>query len=99
MGYLIGTIVLGMLVWAGIEIVQTIRNWEANPSENNRTVQAEMVKETYRGQFGGDAVEGGSQAVEHAISASHCVAQSATCEAAPSAIGHFVEGLSHVVHH
>jgi hypothetical protein len=99
MGYLIGAIVLGMLVWAGIEIVQTIRNWEPNPSENNRKVQAEMVKETYRGQFGGDAVEGGSQAVGHAIHASHCAAESATCEAAPSAIGHALEGLSHFVHH
>ncbi|MGB3265988.1 MAG: hypothetical protein WBA89_18750 [Microcoleus sp.] len=90
MGYLIGVIVLGMLIWAGIEIVQTISNWESNPSTAHRKVQAEMVKETYVGQFGGDAVEGGSQAVGHAIEASHD---------APSAIAHTLENLSHFVHH
>ena len=88
MGYLIAAIVLGMLIWAGFEIVQTIRNWETNPSQTTRKVQAEMIEETYYGQFGGDAVEGGTQAVE-----------SATCEAIPSAIGHTLESLSHFVHH
>lgn len=91
MGYLIGAIVLGMLIWAGFEIVHTIRNWEPNPSEINKKIQAEMLKETYCGQFGGDAVEGGSQAVGHAIH--H------TCEASPTAIAHTLEGLLHVVHH
>ncbi|MEG3839022.1 hypothetical protein [Microcoleus sp. herbarium14] len=88
MEYLIGAIVLGMLIWAGFEIVQTIRNWETNPSQTTQKIQADMVKETYRGQFGGDAVEAGTQAVESTV-----------CEAAPSAIAHVVEGLMHVVHH
>ena len=88
MGYFIGAIVLGMLVWAWFEIVQTIRNWETNPSQTTQKIQAEMVKETYYGQFGADALEGGSQAVESAV-----------CEGAPSAIAHVVEGLMHVVHH
>ncbi|MEG3862290.1 hypothetical protein [Microcoleus sp. herbarium12] len=83
MEYLIGAIVLGMLIWAGFEIVQTIRNWESNPSQTTQKIQAEMVKETYYGQFGGDAVEGASKAVE----------------SAPSAIGHALESLSHFVHH
>ncbi len=51
MEYLIGAIVLGMLIWAGIDIVHTIRNWELNRSEINQKIQAEMVKETYVGQF------------------------------------------------
>lgn len=80
MGYFIAAIVLGMLIWAGFEIVQTIRNWEPNPEETTSKIQAEMVQETYRGQFGADALE-------------------ATCESAPSAIGHVVEGLLHVLHH
>lgn len=87
MGYFIAAIVLGMLIWAGFEIVQTIRSWETNPSETTQKIQAGMIEQTYIGQFGGDAVEGGSQAVE-----------SATCESAPSAIGHVVEGLLHVLH-
>lgn len=91
MGYLIGAIVLGMLIWAAIEILQTIRSWEPNPSATHRKFQAEMLKETYCGQFGGDAVEGGSQAVGHAIH--H------TCEASPTAIAHTLEGLLHAVHH
>ena len=94
MGYFIAAIVLGMLIWAGFEIVQTIRNWETNPEETTSKIQAEMVKETYRGQFGADALEGGSQAVGNALHPGHCAA-----EAAPSAIGHVVEGLLHVLHH
>ena len=88
MEYLIGAIVLGMLIWAGFEIVQTIRNWETNPSQTTQKIQAGMIEETYVGQFGADAVEAGSQAVE-----------SAGCEAVPSAIGHTLESLSHFVHH
>ncbi|MEG3849407.1 hypothetical protein QT971_18820 [Microcoleus sp. herbarium19] len=99
MEYLIAAIVLGMLIWAGLEIVQTIRNWEPNPSETNRKIQAEMVKDTYVGQFGGDAVEGGSQAVGQAILGCHGAVESAACEAAPSAIGHTLEALSHFLHH
>ena len=75
MGYLIGAIVLGMLIWAGIDIVHTIRNWELNRSEINQKIQAEIVKETYCGQFGGDALEGGSEAVGNAIHASHGAAE------------------------
>ncbi|MBD1830435.1 hypothetical protein NDI47_27235 [Microcoleus vaginatus GB1-A2] len=99
MKYLIAAIVLGMLIWAGFEIVQTIRNWETNPEETTRKIQADMVKETYRDQFGADALEGGSQAVGNALHAGHCAAEAATCESAPSAIGHVVEGLLHVLHH
>jgi outer membrane lipoprotein SlyB len=95
MGYLIGAIVLGMLIWAGIEIVQTIRNWEPNPSATTQKVQAEMVKETSVGQFGGDAVEG----VGYAILGDHHAVESATCEIAPNVIGHALEGLMHAVHH
>ncbi|MEG4802551.1 hypothetical protein QUB63_15740 [Microcoleus sp. ARI1-B5] len=51
MGYFIAAIVLGMLIWAGIDIVHTIRNWELNRSEINQKIQAEMVKETYCCQF------------------------------------------------
>lgn len=52
MGYLIGAIVLGMFIWAGFNIVHTIRNRELNRSEINKKFQAEMVKETYCCQFG-----------------------------------------------
>ncbi|MEG4955696.1 hypothetical protein QUB07_20315 [Microcoleus sp. F8-C5] len=99
MGYLIGAVVLGMFIWAGIEIVQTIRNWETNPEETTSKIQAEMVKETYRGQFGADAVEGGSQAVGNALHACHCASEAAACESAASAIGHTIESLSHLLHH
>ena len=51
MKYLIGAIVIGMLIWAGIDIVHTIGNWELNRSEINQKIQAEMVKETYCCQF------------------------------------------------
>ncbi|MEG4497434.1 hypothetical protein QUB05_08785 [Microcoleus sp. F10-C6] len=52
MGYLIGAIVLGMLIWARLDIiVHTIRNRELNLSEINKKMQAEMVKETYCCQF------------------------------------------------
>ena len=40
MGYFIAAIVLGMLIWAGFEIVQTIRNWETNPEETTSKIQA-----------------------------------------------------------
>lgn len=91
MEYLIGAIVLGMLILAGFEIVQTIRNWETNPSQTTTQIQADMVKETYRGQFGGDAVEGGTQAVGQFLN--H------TSETSPTAIAHTIEGLSHLLHH
>ena len=42
MGYFIAAIVRGMLIWAGIKIVQTVRNWEPNQSEFNKKMQAEM---------------------------------------------------------
>jgi hypothetical protein len=99
MEYLIAAIVLGMLIWAGIEIVQTIRSWEPNPSKTHRKIQGEMIQETYCGQFGGDAVEGGSKAVGQALLGCHGAAESAACEATPSAIGHALEGLSHFMHH
>jgi hypothetical protein len=99
MGYFITAIVLGMLIWALFEIVQTIRNWETNPEETTSKIQAEMVQETYRGQFGADAVDGGSQAVENALHAGHCATEAAACQSVPSAIGHLVEGLLHVLHH
>ncbi|WP_172191841.1 hypothetical protein [Microcoleus asticus] len=51
MGYLIGAIVFGMLIWAGFDIAHTIRNRELNRSEINKKIQAEMVKETYCCQF------------------------------------------------
>ncbi|MEG4518293.1 MULTISPECIES: hypothetical protein [unclassified Microcoleus] len=99
MGYFIAAIVLGMLIWALFEIVQTIRNWETNPEETTSKIQAEMIQETYRGQFGGDALEGGGQAVGNALHAGHCAAEVAACESAPSAIGHALESLSHLLHH
>ncbi len=99
MRYLIGAIVLGMLIWAGFEIVQTIRSWKTNRGETTQKVQAGMIEETYRGQFGGDAVEGASQAVGQAILGCHGVAESVACESAPSAIAHTLEALSHFVHH
>ncbi|NJK76614.1 MAG: hypothetical protein HC942_24740 [Microcoleus sp. SU_5_6] len=97
MEYLIPAIVLGMLIWAGFEIVQTIRNWETNSAKTTDKIQPEMVKETYRLQCASDVVEVGSQAVGNAIHASHCATEAA-CEATPT-IGHIVEGLLHVVHH
>jgi uncharacterized membrane protein len=99
MGYLIAAIVLGMLVWAGIEIVQTIRNWESNPSASTRKIQTETFTEAYCGQFGGDALEGGSEAVGHAIGVSHCATEAAAVEASGAAIGSTLEGLSHFLHH
>ncbi|MEG4594726.1 hypothetical protein QUA86_21880 [Microcoleus sp. F6_B6] len=50
-----------------------------------------MVKETYRGQFGGDAVEGGTQAIGQFLDR--------TSETSPTAIAHTLEGLSHLLHH
>jgi hypothetical protein len=98
MGYLIAAIVIGMLIWAGVEIFQNIRNWETNPTETTSKIQADMIKETYRGQFGGEAMDGASQVVIDALHGSQCAA-SAACEVSPNAIGHVVEGLLHVVHH
>ena len=98
MGYFIAAIVLGMLIWAGFEIVQTIRNWETNPSETTQKVQASMIQEVYHGQCGGDALEAGTEVVGHAIHASHCAAEAA-CETSPTAIAHVVESLLHLVHH
>lgn len=99
MEYLIAAILFGMLIWAGFEIVQTIKNWETNPTETHKKIQSDMVNETAYGQFGGDAVEGGSQAIENAFHASHCAVEVVSCEVSPSAIGHTVEGLMHLMHH
>ncbi len=99
MEYLIAAILFGMLIWAGFEIVQTIKSWDMNATETNRKVQAGMVKETAYGQFGGDAVEGTSQAIENTLHASHSAAQTAACEVSAGAIGHTVEGLMHLMHH
>ena len=97
MEYLIAVIVLGMLIWAGFEIVQTIRNWETNSAKATGKIQPEMIEETYHLQPASDVVEVGSQAVGQAIHASNCVTEAA-CEATPG-IGHVVEGLLHMVHH
>ncbi len=99
MEYLIGAIVLGMLIWAGFEIVQTIRNWETNQSEFNRKMQAEMGQYEANGFVADAAIDSGAKTVGHAIHASHCAAEAAGCEATPSAIGHAVESLSHLLHH
>ncbi|MEG4505907.1 hypothetical protein QUA81_19825 [Microcoleus sp. F6_B4] len=80
-----------MFIWAGFDIAHTIRNRELNRSEINKKIQAEMVKETYRGQFGGDAVEGGTQAIGQFLDR--------TSETSPTAIAHTLEGLSHLLHH
>ncbi|MFM9264996.1 hypothetical protein [Tychonema sp. BBK16] len=97
MEYLIAAIVLGMLIWAGFEIVQTIRNWESNSAKTASQIQPEMIEETYHLQPASDVLEVGSQAVGQAIHASHCATEAA-CETTP-AIGHIVEALLHGVHH
>jgi hypothetical protein len=99
MGYLMAAIVLGMLVWAGIEIVQSIRNWQPNRSEFNKKLQVEMGQYEANGFVGDSAIDSGTQAVGHAFNAGHCAAEAASCEAGPSAIGHAVESLSHLLHH
>ncbi|MEZ2232793.1 MULTISPECIES: hypothetical protein [unclassified Microcoleus] len=99
MEYLIGAVLLGMLIWAGLEIVQTIKSWDMNATETNRKIQAGMVKETAYGQFGGDAVEGASQAIENTLHASHCAAETVVGEVSAGAIGPTVEGLMHLIHH
>jgi hypothetical protein len=99
MEYLIGAVLLGMLIWTGLEIVQTIKSWDMNATETNRKIQAEMVTETACGQFGGDAVEGASQAIENTLHASHCAAETVACEVSAGAIGPTVEGLMHLLHH
>ena len=98
MEYLIGAIVLGMLIWAGFEIIQTIRNWQSNPSQTTQKIQAGTIQEVYRGQCGEEALEAGTEVVGHAIHANHCAAQAA-CETSPTPIAHVVEGLLHLVHH
>jgi hypothetical protein len=98
MGYLMAAIVFGMLIWAGFDIVQNIRNWENNPTKTTSRIQDDMIKEAYRGQLGGQALDGGSEVVGQVIHASHCAAEVA-CETSPNAIGHVLEGLLHVVHH
>ncbi|MCC3409515.1 MAG: hypothetical protein JGK17_28970 [Microcoleus sp. PH2017_10_PVI_O_A] len=99
MEYLIGAIVLGMLIWAGIEIVQTVRNWEPNQSEFNKKMQSEMGQYEANGFVADSAIDSGAKTVENALQASHCAAEAAGCEAAPSAIAHAVETLSHLLHH
>ncbi|WP_377478710.1 MAG: hypothetical protein P2A85_08570 [Microcoleus anatoxicus] len=99
MEYLIGAVLLGMLIWAGLEIVQTIQKWEHNSTETQSKVQAEMVTETAYGEFGGDAVEGASQAIENTLHASQCAAETAVGEVSAGAIGPTVEGLMHLLHH
>jgi hypothetical protein len=99
MEYLIGAIVLGMLIWAGIEIVQTVRNWEPNQSEFNKKMQAEMGQYEANGFVADGAIDSGAKTVENALHASHGAAEAAGCEATPSAIAHAVESVSHLLHH
>ena len=99
MEYLIAAIVLGMLIWAGIEIIQTVRNWEPNQSDFNRKMQAEMGQYEANGFVADGAIDSGAKTVEHTLHASHCATEAAGCETAPSAIAHAVETLSHLLHH
>ncbi|MEG4802555.1 hypothetical protein QUB63_15760 [Microcoleus sp. ARI1-B5] len=99
MEYLIAAIVLGMLIWAGIEIVQTVRNWEPNQSEFNKKMQAEMGQYEANGFVADSAIDSGAKTVGHALHASHCAAEAAACETTPSAIAHTLESLSHLLHH
>ncbi|WP_293334844.1 hypothetical protein [Microcoleus sp. CAWBG58] len=99
MEYLIGAIVLGMLIWAGIEIVQTVRNWEPNQSQFNKKMQAEMGQYEANGFVADSAIDSGAKTVGHALNGCHGVAESVACESAPSAIGHAAESLSHLLHH
>ena len=99
MGYFIAAIVLGMLIWAGIEIVQTVRNWEPNQSEFNRKMQAQMGQYEANGFVADSAIDSGAKTFGYALHASHCAAEAAGCEAARSAIGHALESLSHLLHH
>lgn len=99
MEYLIAAIVLGMLIWAGIEIVQSIRNWQSNRSEFNKKMQAEMGQYEANGFVGDGTIDFGVQATGNAIDAAHCAAEGVSCEAGSSAIGHAIESLSHFVHH
>ncbi|TAE67900.1 MAG: hypothetical protein EAZ86_15095 [Oscillatoriales cyanobacterium] len=69
MEYLIAAIVLGMLIWAGIEIVQTVRNWEPNQSEFNRKMQAEMGQYEANGFVADGATLGRKQSDTHSTPA------------------------------
>jgi hypothetical protein len=99
MEYLMIAIVLGMLIWAGIEIVQTIRNWEPNRSEFNKKMQAETGQYEANGFVGNGAIDLGVQATGNVIDAAHCAAEGVSCEAGSRAIGHAIESLSHFIHH
>jgi hypothetical protein len=99
MGYFIAAIVLGMLIWAGFEIVQTVRNWEPNQSEFNKKMQAQMGQYDANSFLAGSAIDSGAKTVGHALHTSHGAAEATGCEAAPSAIGHAVESISHLLHH
>ena len=59
MEYLIAAIVLGMLIWAAIEIIQTVRKWEQNQSEFNSKMQAEMGQYEANGFVAEGAIDSG----------------------------------------
>ncbi|MEG4403551.1 hypothetical protein [Microcoleus sp. MON2_D5] len=99
MEYLIAAVLLGMLIWTGIEIVQTVRKWEPNQSEFNKKMQGKMGQYEANGFLADSAIDSGAKTVGHTLHTSHCAAEAAACEAAPSVIGHVVEGLLHVLHH
>ena len=99
MEYLIAAIVLGMLIWAAIEIIQTVRKWEQNQSEFNRKMQAEMGQYEANGFVADSAIDSGAKTVEHTLHASHCATEAAGCETAPSAIAHAVESVSQLLNH
>lgn len=99
MGFVIAAVIIGMMIWGGIEIVQAIRRWEHPISPLNAKVQAEVVNDQFNGYLAEAVIDGGEQTVGCALHAVQCTAEATACEASPSILSHVVEGAIHLLHH
>lgn len=98
MGFVIAAVIVGMVIWGGIEIVQTIRRWEQPIYPLNAKAQAEVVNDQLNGYLAEAVIEGGEQTVVCALHAGQCTAEATACEASPGIL-HVVEGAIHLLHH
>lgn len=92
MGLIITAVIIGMVIWGGIEIVKTILIWKHSVSSSLQArLQAEEAKEQNYRALADVVLEGKNPAVVHALEVGQCATEGAACEASSTAISHAVE--------
>ncbi|NEO31791.1 MAG: hypothetical protein F6K36_15405 [Symploca sp. SIO3C6] len=100
MALIITTVIIGMMIWSGIEIVKTIaRGKQSVSSPLPAKLQAEEAKDQTYHALADVLLEAENPVTGNAVDVGQCATEEAACEASSTAISHAVEGALNLLEH